>query len=711
MPGLVHAVVFQSEVPSGRIGSFNQWAARQVPGVIEIMTHENAPKVELPGQEGVGESFVPLQSNRVFYNGQAIGVVIAETLEAAQEAARLVRAHCVESPAELNLAQGLPHAKVMKKMQPIGDINHERGHVREAFRRAPVKLEAVYSMPFENHNPIEPSATAARWLPTGELEVYDATQAVWKASALYGKAFRAHRDRIQVVTKFVGGAFGCKGSMWPQQFLAVMAAKKTGRPVRLVLTREQMFTTVGHRPANVQKISLGAGEDGSLLSMEHETTNNVAINKDYSERSSMLTAMLYRCDNVKTVHRVLPLNYQVPTFMRAPGYASGSFAIESALDELAYRLAIDPVDLRLRNYALRDGEKDAPFSSKSLRRCYEEGAHRFGWGRRPAKPGTQREGDWLVGYGMATAVYPSHLFEAKALVELHADGTATVSSGTQDIGTGTYTIMAQLAADGLGLPLEKITVSLGDSRLPQASVSGGSTTASSVGSAIDGACRSLLRELYALAQARFESPLYGARFEAVGFGEGSLFLRADPGKRESFIELLRRSGKAGLSASGAVGNERKPEDYSKYGFGAQFAQLRVHAYTGETRLDRMVGAFACGKILNEKTARSQFMGGMVFGIGQALMEQTVPDLRNGRLVVKDLADYHVPTHADVPPIEVVMIPEHDTGVNAIGTKGIGEIGIVGVAAAIANAAYNATGLRLRDLPLTPDKLVRRWCPT
>ncbi|MGZ3735770.1 MAG: xanthine dehydrogenase family protein molybdopterin-binding subunit, partial [Bdellovibrionota bacterium] len=512
--------------------------------------------------------------------------------------------------------------------------------------------------------------------------------------------------QIQVITKFVGGAFGCKGSVWPHQFLAVMAAKKTGRPVKLSLTREQMFTGVGHRAATVQNVRIGAGGDGTLLSLEHTTTNSVAVNKDYSERSSVLTSMLYRCDNVKTTHHAVKLNYQVPTFMRAPGFSSGSFALESALDELAHATKIDPLELRRQNYAERDGGGKAPFTSKSLLQCYNEGAERFGWKGRPEKPGVRRNGDWLVGYGMATAVYPAHRFQAKARVELRADGSAKVSSATQDLGTGTYTIMAQLTADGVGVPVERVTVELGDSRLPQASVSGGSTTAASVGTAIDAACRTVRRELHALAHLQPESPLNGTKLEQVGFADGSIFLSSDPSRKDSLAEILRRSGEKAVIAEGSSEPEYKP-GLSKYAFGAQFTELQVHGYTGEVRLQRMLGAFACGKILNEKTARSQFMGGIIFGIGQALTESGAPDTRNGRLAVKDLADYHIPTNADVPPIEVVMVEEKDSAVNPIGAKGIGEIGIVGVAASIANAVFNATGIRLRDLPLTPDKLVRR----
>jgi len=705
LPGMLHAVIFQSEIPSGRIASFNLWDARHVPGVVEILTFENAPKVAFPAQFGVGESFVPLQNNKVFYNGQAIGVAVAESLEAAQEAARLVRVHYVESHAALDFVQSLGAAYPMKKMLPIGEINSERGHVRDAFADAPVQIQETYTIPLENHNPIEPSATVAQF-ENGVLKMYDATQGVWQVSDLFAKALRLERDQIQVITKFVGGAFGCKGSVWPHQFLAVMAAKKTGRPVKLSLSREQMFTGVGHRPATVQKVSLGAGRDGTLLSLEHDTTNTVAVNKDYSERSSVLSAMLYRCDNVKTVHSAVKLNYQAPTFMRAPGYSSGSFALESALDELAHATKIDPVELRRLNYAERDGWAKAPFSSNSLLRCYSEGSERFGWKGRPEKPGVRREGDWLVGYGMATAVYPAHRFQAKALVELRGDGTVKVSSATQDIGTGTYTIMAQLTADGVGVPVEKVIVELGDSRLPQASVSGGSTTAASVGTAIDAACRTLRRELHALARIQPDSPLAGTKLEQVGFADGSAFLLAEPSRKDTLTEILRRSGQRALMAEGSNEMENKP-GLSKYAFGAQFTELHVNGYTGEVRLQRMLGAFACGKILNEKTARSQFMGGMIFGIGQALMESGVPDTRNGRLAVKDLADYHVPTNADVPPIEVVMVEEKDSAVNPIGAKGIGEIGIVGVAASIANAVFNATGIRLRDLPLTPDKLVRR----
>ena len=709
-PNVAHAVIFQSAIAKGKIKSFELKDARQVPGVIEILTFENAPKIEMPKAEagggGAGESFVPLQDAVIHYNGQHIGAVIAETLEAATQAARLVKIRYAEDAARTDMDQLLKESYVVKTMAGMGPINYEKGKTASALKTAAVTLAEDYSSPLEHHNPMEPSATVAFW-QGDKIQIYDATQSVWNVGKLVSQAFQVDHENVQVITKFVGGAFGCKGAFWPHQFIAIMATKKTGRPVKLVLKREQMFTGVGHRARTLQTIRLGSRADGTLEAIEHEIVNNTAVNKDYSERSGTATPMLYACPNIKTTHRLLKLNYQVPTFMRAPGEVTGAFALESAMDELAHRLKIDPVELRLKNYAKdQDGK---PFSSKSLSECYAQAAQHFGWANRDAKPASQMDGAYFIGQGMATSTYPAKRFGAKAEVELFADGTAKVRSATQDLGTGSYTIFTQIAAQELGLELAKVDFDLGNSHFPQAGPSGGSTTAASVGTAIHLACASIREQLFKLATSAKDSKLTGKNPAELELRSGLVRVKDSPVSSESVGGILARNSLRKISALGEnPATNDKRADYSTHSFGAQFYEVRVHSLTGEVQVTRAVGAFACGKIINPKTARSQFHGGMIMGIGMALMEATVADTRTGRLVVRDLADYHLPVQADISQLDVIVIEERDEHVNPIGVKGIGEIGIVGTAPALANAIFNATGVRLRDLPLTPDKMIQAW---
>lgn len=705
-PNLAHAVLFQSDIAAGTITGFDLKAARKVPGVVKIITFQNAPRLKpLKTPMGPGESFMPFQNNEVYYNGQHIGVVIANTLEAAQQAARLVKVSYKTAPAKLDLDKHLEDSYVISKMGTLGEINSQRGDVDEGLKSSEVTMNATYISPIENHNPMEPHATLAVF-KKGEMKVYDATQGVAPTAKMLSQLFKVSFEKTLVVTKFMGGGFGCKGSLWPHEIIAVMAAQQTGRPVKLVLTRQQMFTGVGHRARTIQQIALGAKTTGELQAFKHIVINNTAVNKDYSERSAVPTPMLYQCDNLLAEHRLVKLNYQVPTFMRAPGECSGSFAIESAMDEMAYALKMDPVEFRLRNYADKDQKDKIPFSSKSLRQCYEVGMKQFNWSRRQATPGRVHEGEYLVGYGMATSTYPARRFPAKAHVELKDDGTAIVNSATQDLGTGTYTIMTQIAAEYLTIPVERVKFDLGLSSYPEAGVSGGSTTAASVGTAIKDACDAVHKEIAELAMKDKNSPLYKHKIEELAFTQGRIHLQSDKNTGEDFATLMKRNKKYSLSSNGNTPKDLNNKKFSTHSFGAQFVEVRVHPRTGEVRVSQMVGAFAAGTILNAKTARSQFMGGMIMGLGMGLMEATQPDLRSGRMTVKDLADYHVPISADVPKIDIIMVDEKDTEVNSLGAKGIGEIGIVGTAGAIANAVFNATGVRVRELPITPDKIIQ-----
>ena len=585
----------------------------------------------------------------------------------------------------------------------MGEINGKRGDFKKAFKNSESILQETYRTPIENHNPIEPSATLAQWRD-GDLLVCDATQGVSTTADLLQQASKA--KNIQVISKFIGGGFGCKGSVWNHQLIAVMAAQKTGRPIKLALTRQQMFTGVGHRAATIQEVSLGAKRDGTLNALEHVATNNSATDKEYSERSAVSTRMLYQCDNLNAEHRLVKLNFQSPTFMRAPGEASGSAAVECALDELAAQLNMDPIELRLRNYAEKDQQAKKPYSSKSLKQCYQQGAAKFGWDKRKMQPRSQKDGEDWVGYGMATATYPANRFGAHVTVELSPENKVKVRCATQDIGTGSWTIFTQLTADAFGIPAKNVDLDIGDSHYPKGSVSGGSSTASSVGSALQKACDKIRDDLFELAKADANSPFYKTEQKDPVLKDGTLQLASSPSKSQTFAAIMKAAKKDVLKGEGETKAERgETKEYSTHAFGAQFAEVRVNALTGQVRVTKLTGAFASGRILNEKTARSQYMGGMVFGLGQALMEETVADMKTGRLVIKDLSDYHIPVNADVPDMDIVMVEEVDEHVNILGTKGIGEIGIVGLAAAIGNAVYNATGARVRDFPLTPDKVI------
>ena len=512
-------------------------------------------------------------------------------------------------------------------------------------------------------------------------------------------------DHIRVIAHYIGGGFGCKGSAWSHVPLAAVAARVLRRPVKLVLTRQQMFSLVGHRPPTIQRLSLAADREGHLLAIRHEVTSQTSRFDEFVEPSASQTRMLYACPNVKTSHRVVRLDIPTPTFTRAPGESTGSYALEAAMDELSYALHLDPITLRLRNHAERDPDNGKPWSSKSLRECYRQGAERFGWARRKPQPRSMRDGNLLVGWGMATATYPAGQSPASAIARIRADGTALVQSGTQDLGTGTYTIMTQLAADALGLPIERVRFELGDTALPEAPLSAGSRTASSVGPAVHQASRQAVAKLIALAIADPASPLHNAAADTIDGADGAIHDKRDPRRRDPYADILKRARLAEISARYDSHEREDRKQYSIHSFGAQFAEVKIDPDLREVRVTRFVGAYGAGTILNAKTGRSQFYGGIIWGLGMALMENTRRDARNGRAVTRDLADYHVPVHADIPSIDVIMVDETDHAVNDVGAKGIGELGMTGAAAAIANAVYHATGTRVRDLPITPDKLL------
>jgi xanthine dehydrogenase YagR molybdenum-binding subunit len=539
-----------------------------------------------------------------------------------------------------------------------------------------VKVENIYSTAFHTHNPMEPHATIAVWDGPDKLTLYDTSQGIFGDRERVAALLGLEPANVRVVCLYVGGGFGSKGPTWSHSPLCAMAARRVGRPVKLVLRRPQMFGPVGCRTETEQTISLGASEEGKLLALSNETLSHTSTFDEFTETATLPSRMLYSVPNNNTVQRLIRSDIGTPSYTRAPGEAPGTFALEIAMDELAYRVGVDPLELRLCNYAERDENKNLPWSTKSLRECYQRGAERFGWAKRNPEPRSMRRGRTLVGWGMATAVYPARRSPASAVARMYSNGSVYVEAGSQDLGTGTYTIMTQVAADGLGVPAADVVFRLGDTRFPETPVSGGSQTAASCGTAVFEAARAL-------------------RDRIRGMGSDGEPLR----------EIVARSGQPYIEAKASAGENEDAKKFSSYSFGAQFAEVHVDSDVGQIYVARMTGVFAAGKILNAKTARSQFMGGMVWGISLALQEHSAYDLRLGRVVNNNLAEYHVPVNADVGEIDVSWVEEDDPHVSAMGAKGIGEIGITGSAAAVANAIFHATGKRIREAPITPDQLL------
>ncbi|MDQ2647307.1 MAG: xanthine dehydrogenase family protein molybdopterin-binding subunit [Myxococcota bacterium] len=681
---LVHAVLVTSTHAAAKV-AVDVKDAEHAPGVLAVLTSENAPK--LPGAKTktgpVDRVLQLLQEDEAPYNDCPISVVVADTLERARAAAERISARYSSGNVQTELRERLGEAYAPKKAGPREPADSSRGDVPAGLESAFVQIDATYTTTNQTHNPMEMHGLTAVWQGEQTLTVYDTSQGIFGVRKKLATVFGLAESNVRVISRYVGGGFGCKGSPWSHLALCALAARVTGRPVRLVLTRPQMFSLVGYRPRTIQRVVLGADARGKLTAIRHDVTSETSRLDEFSEPSALQTRMLYACPNVATSHRLVRLDVPTPTFTRAPGEATGTFALEVALDELATALKLDPLELRLRNYAERDPHEDKPWSSKELRRCYQQAAERFGWAARRPDPGSQRDGKLLVGWGMATATYPARQSAASASARIDREGRVLVQAGTQDIGTGTYTIMAQIAADALGVPVERVRFELGDTSLPETPVSGGSQTASSTGSAVQAAALALKKKLLALG-----APLSGPELDLKRL-DAWLAQRSEPEHRAE----ARTEEKA----------ERKR--YSSHSFGAHFVELKIDADLRQIRVTRCVSAFAAGKILNPKTAHSQYIGGMVWGIGLALLEHTARDPRNGRVVTRDLADYHVPVHADIPELEVIQVDERDPYVNEIGAKGIGEIGITGMAAAIANAVHHATGKRVRDLPITLDKLL------
>jgi CO/xanthine dehydrogenase Mo-binding subunit len=696
-----HAALVQSTVAAGRIVGMDTAAAEAAPGVLAVITHLNAPRLWRGPMTGLGASPPPpLQDDRIVHHGQHVALVVADTAEQATSAAELVTVQYAAAQAVLVIDD--PRAAVLDNPW---QLDSERGNVAQAFVDADVIVESPFSTPDNTNNPLGLFCTLAEW--TGDrLTVHDSTQ--WPSMERDSLAliFGVPADHVRVLAPFVGGGFGNGLRAWPHVILTVLAARLLDRPVKLVLTRPQMFTSLGHRPASTQRIRIGASAAGQLVALEHHTLSPVAMEDDDYEPVAAGSSVAYACPHVSTRDRQARLNIPCPTSMRGPAEAQGNFALECAMDELAYELGMDPVELRVRNYADVHPDLRLPWTSKALRECYEVGARRFGWSARSPEPRSTRDGHWLVGYGMAGVGYPWYQAPCRARASITADGRAWVSSAATDIGTGTYTVMAQLAAEVLGLPWDDVRFDLGDSDLPESPQAGGSGLTGALGSAVHDACTRLVARFVALAGDDPRSPLSGARPGDIEVDGGVLYRSDNPARRERYTDVLARHRSDVLTADGASApaTSADPGMASAGAFGAKFVEVRVDADLGLVRVRRVVSVIDGGRILNEKTAASQIRGGTVGGIGMALLEETLTDAGSGRIANATFGDYLVPVNGDVPELEVVFVGEPDRG-TPIGTKGVGEVGLVGVAAAVANAVHHATGKRIRSLPITVDDLL------
>lgn len=667
-PTYLHPI--QSTVAKGRILAMDVAAAYRLPGVLAVLTVFDSPALD---DTSDGELAI-LQDDKVHFRGQLIGGVIAEDAETAREAAALVHVHYVEEPHSTELRADDPTLYRPDTVNPDHPTDTDDGDAAGALQRAPVRITQIYRTPIEHNNPMEPHACMAIWRPATEdraaaLRLYDSTQGVHVVRTTLAPILGLEPDQIRVISPHVGGGFGSKGAPHAHNVLAVLAAQRVpGRPVKLALTRQQMFALVGYRTATIQSMELGAERDGTLLSISHDVVESTSTVKEFAEQTAVASRMMYAAPARHTGHRLAALDVPVPFWMRAPGECPGMFAGEVAMDELAVACGVDPIELRIRNEPESDPETGHPWSGRKLVQCLQTGARQFGWDQRDPQPGIRIDGEWLCGTGVAASVYPAMVMEGNAArITCAAPDRYVVQIGAADIGTGTWTTLAQIAADALDCPVEAVRIELGDTDLPPASVAGGSSGISSWGSAITAAAKSF-RDQYG------DSPAPGATSTVDGPDNDA------------------------------------DEHYAMYSFGAQFAEARVNRYTGEVRIPRMRGVFSVGRVINPRTLRSQLIGGMTMGLSMALHEESVRDHRFGHIVTQDLATYHISTHADIGDIDASWLDEADDRSNPMGSRGAGEIGIVGAAAAIVNAIFHATGVRIRDLPVTLDTLLGGMAP-
>ncbi len=706
-----YAVPVYSTIAKGQIRRIDSGPAEEAPGVLAVITHRNIPRMKAPpivDFHNIGKGFalsdLPIMQNAdVHWDGEPVAIVVAETLEKAEHAASLVSVEYEIDTPEVSFEEAKAQAFVPTDI--MGEPSEIKiGDAAKAFAEADVSVSHMYRTPRYNHNAIEPHATIAFWDDHGGVVVFDATQSVNLTAHTLAYIFDLQVEHVRVVAPFLGGGFGGKIG-WSNTPLCVAAAKVVNRPVKLVLSREGTFRMIGGRTLSEQHVALGARQDGTLTALIHTGLTATVRSGRYAEQCTFPPRHLYASPNLHVGQKVLYLDTVANTWMRAPGESIGTFALESAMDELAYELRMDPIELRRVNEPEKDPTKDTEFSSRHLTAAYRSGAEKFGWSARNPEPRSQRDGKWLVGQGVATAYYPFLRFPAKARVRICADGSAIVQAPASEMGMGTATAQIQQAADRLGLPLHRVTFQYGDSSLPDTPMlAGGSNQTATTFAAVRAAVEQVHREVLKLAQKRSDSPLKGAKYEDLEARDGGLFRSGDTARGETYSAILQKAGQASVEAETSSGPPMEMMKYSMASYGAQFCEVRVHEETGEVRVSRWLGSFDCGTIVNPKTAASQMRGGIVMGIGMALTEETLFDERRGRIMNPSLAEYHVPVNLDVPHIEIIYtgIPDEHA---PLGARGIGELGITGVAAAIANAVFHATGKRVRDLPITLDKLL------
>lgn len=703
---LAYAALLYSTIPRGRIAALDTKAAEKAPGVILVMTHENAPRMKAPpvimsSAKAVGPSDLPvMQDPEIHWNGQPVALVLAETQEEADHAASLIEVRYQEASAITSFDVAKTHAR--KPDSILGEPTSIMiGDAEKALAEAAFKVDLTYTTPRYNHNAIELHAATVVW-DGDELTVHDATQMVNGTAWTMAEIFGLNEEQVRILSPYVGGGFGGKG-LWDHQVLAAAAAKLAGRPVRIMLSREGVFRIVGGRTTTEQRVAIGANEDGTLSALIHTGVAAMTVHNSCPEQFSFPARHLYAASAFKIAQEVADMDMLANTFMRAPGESVGSFALECALDELAEKLALDPIDLRRQIEPEKDPTTGSAFSSRTLTEAYRRGAERFGWDKRNPVPRSRQDGEWLIGMGVATATYPYYRMPGGAArIRITSDGRVTVSTAVHEMGMGTATVQSQHVAERLGVALEDVTFEYGDTSLPAGSMAGGSSQTASIGGAVIAATEVFFKDVLKLAGN--DSPLAGLKPDVVEARDGGLSHREDRSRFETYASILARAKRDELICEAKAPLPLESQKYSMHSYGAQFCEVRVSAITGETRVSRFLGSFDVGRILNSKTATSQLKGGIIMGLGLALTEETNFDERYGRIVNPSLAEYHVPVQMDVPQIDILWndIPDPHS---PLGARGIGEIGITGVGAAVANAVYNATGRRIRDLPITLDKLM------
>lgn len=676
LPGLTYGVLVTSTITKGKITSLDTKAAEKAPGVISVVSHLNKPSAAGYEQQ-TGQAMRIFYTDKIFFNGQPIAIVVANTFERATYAASLVKVNYEKENFNTDFEKAITDASA-KKLQ--GQPNYKRG-IENAYKTAEVKIEANYTLPIETHNPMELHGILADWRANNQVMIYAKTQGVKATQGTIANVFKIPNENIQVNSEFVGGGFGMALRTWPLEIAAVMASKHIGKPVKLVITRMQMFTMVGNRPQSSQRVGLGATKDGKLTGITHTAFGESSTYENFSEGVVNMAKFMYQCDNVNTAYTIIPLDLGVPIWMRGPGEATGAFALESAIDEMAHALDMDPLEFRIKNDPEMDQQRNKPFSDKNIKEAYKIGAEKIGWSNRKNKPGSLVDGAWQTGYGVSIGVFNANRGKGSVKGILKADGTLLMQSATSDIGPGTGTGMTLIASKLLNIPVNKIKFELGDSSLPPAPSQGGSATLSTIGSAVNDVCVSLKSTIAELAA--------NANMDATS----------------NFVDVLKKNNLPSIEVTKESQGGKERDNYSMYSFSIHFVQVKVHNLTGVVKVSKIVSIGDSGTIVSPKTARSQMVGGAVGGIGMALTEEAILDHRYGRYINNNFADYHVPVNADVPEIDVNFINKPDLQVNPMGAKGMGEIALIGFSAAVANAVFNATGKRIRNLPITPDKVL------